>query len=81
MYLDDTTVGGSVEEVLHDLEVIKDAEVLVLSLNNSKSEIICHYHEARGTVISALPGATMVSWKGLVCWDHSCKIMFVLMLA
>ena len=39
MYLDDTMVGGSVEDVLHDLEVIKEAEDLGLSLNNSKAEI------------------------------------------
>ena len=39
MYLDDTTVGGSLEDVLHDLQVIKEAEVSGLSLNNSKSEM------------------------------------------
>ena len=42
LYLDDTTLGGSCEDILHDLGVIKDAAKLGLSPNNSKSEIICH---------------------------------------
>ena len=36
MYLDDVTVGGSVEDVLHDLDVIAAAESLGLSLNPAK---------------------------------------------
>ena len=36
MYLDDVLLGGSVEDVLHDLDIIKAAEELGLSLNNSK---------------------------------------------
>ena len=60
MYLDDVTVGGPVEDVLHDLNVIREADVLGLSLNNSKSEIICEDHVARGLVITALPGAMVV---------------------
>ena len=48
------------DDVLHDLDVIKEAEDLGLSLNNSKSEIICHDDEARGTIITALPGAIVV---------------------
>ena len=54
MYLDDVTVGGTVKDVLRDLEVIREADVLGLTLNNSKSEIICEDHEARGRVITAL---------------------------
>ena len=60
MYLDDVTVGGTVEDVLRDLEVIREADVLGLTLNNAKSEIICEDHEARGRVITALPGAMVV---------------------
>ena len=60
MYLDDVTVGGTVEDVLRDLEVIREADVLGLTLNNTKSEIICEDHEARGRVITALPGAMVV---------------------
>ena len=60
MYLDDITVGGSVKDVLHDLKVIREANVLGLSLNNAKSEIICEDHVTRGRVITALPGAMVV---------------------
>ena len=42
MYLDHVSVGGSAEDVLHDLNVIKAAEELGLFLNNNKSEIICN---------------------------------------
>ncbi len=44
----DISLGGSCEDILHDLDVIKDAEKLGLFLNNSKSEIICHDHSIRG---------------------------------
>ena len=60
MYLDDVSLGGSVEDVLHDLDIIKAAEELGLSLNNSKSEIICHNATTRETLITALPGALVV---------------------
>ncbi len=57
MYLDDISLGGSCEDILHDLDVIKDAEKLGLLLNNSKSEIICHDHSIPGTIITQIPGA------------------------
>ncbi len=61
MYLDDISLGGSCEDILHDLDVIKDAEKLGLFLNNSKSEIICHDHSIRGTIITQIPGAKVVN--------------------
>ena len=60
MYLDDVIVGGSVEDVLHDLDVIAAAESLGLSLNPAKCEIICHDNAVRGQVIVNLPGAVVV---------------------
>ena len=61
LYLDDVSVGGPVEDVLHDLDIIKSAEELGLSLNNSKSEIICHDVTTRETLTRALPGAVVVN--------------------
>ena len=60
MYLDDVTIGGAVEDILHDLGVIKDAEFLGLSLNNQKSEIICVDATVRGTILCSLPGAQVI---------------------
>ena len=60
MYLDDVTLGGSCSDILHDLEAIMEAENLGLTLNNSKSEIICHDHTTRGSIITHLPGAQVV---------------------
>ena len=60
MYLDDVSMAGFTEDILHDLEVIKAAEELGLVLNNSKSEIICSDASGRGTIITALPGAKVV---------------------
>ena len=54
-YLDDITLGGSTDEILYDLEVIKTFEEL--GLNNQNSEIICNDPVTRGNIISALPGA------------------------
>ena len=56
MYLDHVSVGGSAEDVLHDLDVIKAAEELGLFFNN-KSVVM---HSVRGTIITALPGALVV---------------------
>ena len=63
-YLDDITLGGSTDEILHDLEVIKTFEELGLSLNNQMSEIICDDPVTRGTIISVLPGARVVDLSG-----------------
>ena len=61
MYLDDVSVGGSVDDVLHDLNVIKAADNLGLSLNFMKCEIICHNDSVRNNLLVALPGAKVVS--------------------
>ena len=58
------TLGGSTDEILHDLEVMKTFEEVGLSLNNQKSEIICNDPVTRGTIISALPGARVVDPSG-----------------
>ena len=79
MYLDDVSVGGPVEDVLHDLEVIQAAEELGLFLNSSKSEIVCHADTVRGTLITALPGAVVVDPEGLACWAHLWVIWLPLM--
>jgi len=62
MYLDDVTVGGAMEDILHDLTVIKNLEKMGLTLNNSKSEIICEDTPIRQTIITctSLPGAQVV---------------------
>ena len=49
------------EDVLHDLDIIKAAEELGLSLHNSKSENICHDATMQEILITALPGALVVS--------------------
>ena len=40
MYLDDVSLSGPLDDILHDLNVIKAAEELGLFLNNSKSECV-----------------------------------------
>ena len=37
----DVIIGGSLEDILHDLNVINKIKVLDLTLNKNKSEIIC----------------------------------------
>ena len=60
MYLDDVSLGDPLDDILHDLNVIMEAEKLGLFLNNSKLEIICVDAVVRGTIITALPGAVVV---------------------
>ena len=48
------------EDVIRDLNLIKAVEELGLSLNNSKSEILCYDPSTRGSIISVLPGVMVV---------------------
>ncbi len=48
MYMDDVSIGGTLEDVQNDLQVIKDAEILGLSLNPKKCELVCVDHTVRG---------------------------------
>ena len=57
MYLDDVSIGGALENIFHDLNVIKDAQILGLTLNNEKSEIICKDVATRGNILCSFPGA------------------------
>ena len=61
MYLDDVSVGGSMDDGLHDLDMIKASENLGLFLNCSKCEVICNDDTVRGHIASALPGAMVVN--------------------
>ena len=54
--MDDGTLGGAVEDVLHDLQsVAEEAAGLGLQLNHSKSEIISSDTSARVAMIKAFP--------------------------
>ena len=55
-YLGDATIGGTIDDILHDFEVIKEAQTLLgLALNNNKSQVIC-----KAEVPSSMPGAKFV---------------------
>ena len=41
MYVDDVTFVETVEDILDDLSVIREAEEIGLTLNDAKSGIIC----------------------------------------
>ena len=59
-YLDDVTLAGSCEDLLHDIVVMKDAEELGLLLNTNKSEIISESMTTRGLLLCSLPGAAII---------------------
>jgi len=60
-YLDDGTLGGSIEDLRHDLRVVeKVGQEIGLQLNEEKTEVICCSQEARESVLSSLPGALVV---------------------
>ena len=47
-YLDDGSIGSSVEDVLHDFRVVEDlASDLGLSLNRKKTKLICDEKSTR----------------------------------
>ena len=60
-YLDDGTLGGSVVDLKHDLEVVEyEGAEIGLHLNRHKSEIICSNADITGTILPSLPGAQVV---------------------
>ena len=62
LYLDDGTLGGSVEDLNHDLEVVMQVgESIGLSLNSGKSEVICGSEETTAPFASSLPNAKRVN--------------------
>ena len=55
-YLDDGTLGGGVEDVLHDLQTVaEEAARLGLQLNHSNSEVICNDPSARAAIEASAP--------------------------
>ena len=62
LYLDDVTLGGDREEVLHDLKLFEqEAADLGLRLNQHKSEVICEARDTEKYVLSFIPGANVVA--------------------
>ena len=60
-YLDDGTLGRSIEDLRHDLLVVeKVGQEIGLQLNEEKTEVICCSQEARESVLSSLPGGLVV---------------------
>ena len=58
LYLDDVTLGGDQEEVLHDFKIFEwEAVDLGLLLNQHKSEIICEARSTREYILSSIPGS------------------------
>ena len=60
-YLDDGTLGGSIEDLRHDLEEVKRVGAEIgLQLNEGKTEIICCNHDTKELLLPFLPGALVV---------------------
>ena len=59
--MDDGTLGGSKEDVLHDLDVVEcEGADLGLCLNNQKSEVICDDIDTKDALLLSLQGARVV---------------------
>ena len=62
LYLDDVTLGGDREEVLHDFKIFeREAADLGLLLNQHKSEVICEARSTREYILSSIPGASVIA--------------------
>ena len=57
-YLDDGTIGGPAEDVMHDLELVgRECAFLGLQLNELKSEVICYGSATKDSILPSIPGA------------------------
>ena len=55
-YLDDGTLGGTIEEVVGDLQKLEEAaDTLGLVLNHQKSEVICSEPSTRNSMLASSP--------------------------
>ena len=62
LYLDDVTLGGDQEEILHDFKIFEqEAADLGLRLNQLKSEVISEAWATEKYVLSFIPGASVVA--------------------
>lgn len=60
LYLDDVTLGGELDDLIHDLDVMRDAAELGLGLNPGKCEIISHNMNTHSTLLVSLPGVLLL---------------------
>lgn len=62
LYLDDITIGGSLEQIEHDLQIIEEeSQELGLVVNQRKSEIICSDPQTCTSLSCLSPGAKPVA--------------------
>ena len=60
-YLDDGTIGGTLEDVMHDLEIVQRVgSEFGLHLNHQKSELICTNSMTVDPIVSTIPGAQVL---------------------
>ena len=60
LYLDDATLAGNCQYLVHDIQVIREAVDLGLTLNAGKCEIISSDMTICGTLLVSLPGVQLV---------------------
>jgi len=60
LYLDDVTLGGDCQDLLHDLNVMSETSELGLSLNAAKCEIVSEDMTTCGTLLVALSVAQLI---------------------
>ena len=61
-YLDDGTVGGAVDDIKHDLEMVeREGAALGLQLNQRKSEVICSDTAVRDSIWPSIPAAQVIN--------------------
>ena len=59
-YLDDITLGGTVEDIVQDFqEISAAASDFGLALSRNKSEVICKDHATLGLLLTEIPGLSV----------------------
>ena len=62
LYLNDVTLSGDREEVLHDFNIFEqEAADLGLRLNQHKSEVICEARDTEKYFLSFIPGSSVIA--------------------
>ena len=60
-YLDDGTLEGKVDDLMHDLNVVeREGAEIGLQLNREKSEIVCAHPDTVNSILPSLQGAQVV---------------------
>ena len=75
-YLDDITIGGDWEEIVHDFQRVELlAQDVGISLNLNKCDVICRHYTTQGSLLVNIPGHMVWTHSHPPFWVHTLVVL------